>query len=37
MRTMLSEVPAARFEVSKHFLFRMGVLIWKQDLGENAE
>ncbi len=37
MRTILTEVPAQRVEVSRRFLFRMGVLIWKQDLGENAE
>ena len=29
MRSMLADVPARRVEISRHFLFRMGVLIWK--------
>jgi len=29
MRSMLAEVPASRIDISRHFLFRMGVLIWK--------
>ena len=29
MRAILANVPAARIEVSRHFLFRMGVLLWK--------
>ena len=29
MRSILSEVPARRVDSSRHFLFRMGVLIWK--------
>ena len=29
MRVMLNGVPAAGVEISKHFLFRMGVLVWK--------
>jgi ubiquinone/menaquinone biosynthesis C-methylase UbiE len=37
MRTMLTEVPGERVEISRYSLSRMGVLIWKQDLRENAE
>ena len=29
MKSMLAAVPARRIDVSRHFLFRMGVLIWK--------
>jgi SAM-dependent methyltransferase len=29
MRALLGGVPARRIEISRHFLFRMGVLIWK--------
>jgi ubiquinone/menaquinone biosynthesis C-methylase UbiE len=29
MRSMLAKVPARRVDISRHFLFRMGVLIWK--------
>lgn len=29
MRSLLARLPAARVEVSRHFLFRMGILIWK--------
>lgn len=29
MRSLLATVPARRIEISRHFLFRMGVLIWK--------
>jgi SAM-dependent methyltransferase len=29
MKTLLAGVPARRVEVSRHFLFRMGVLMWK--------
>jgi Methyltransferase domain len=29
MKTLLADVPARRLVVSRHFLFRMGVLIWK--------
>jgi SAM-dependent methyltransferase len=29
MRSMLVHVPARRIDVSRHFLFRMGVLVWK--------
>ena len=37
MRSMLAEVPAQHVEVSSSFLFRMGVLIWKQHSREDAE
>jgi len=29
MRSLLASVPARRIEISRHYLFRMGVLIWK--------
>ena len=29
MRSLLAQVPAMRLNISRHFLFRMGVLIWK--------
>src|SRR5262249_47815834 len=29
MREMLSETPAQRIEVSRHYLYRMGVIVWK--------
>lgn len=29
MRQLLSNVPASRVEVSRHYLYRMGVLLWK--------
>lgn len=29
MKSLLSSVPSRRVEVSRHFLFRMGVLMWK--------
>ena len=29
MRSILATVPARRIEISRHFLFRMGALIWK--------
>lgn len=29
MKSILAEVPAQRIDASRHFLFRMGVLIWK--------
>jgi SAM-dependent methyltransferase len=29
MRSLLADVPARRIDISRHFLFRMGVLIWK--------
>jgi SAM-dependent methyltransferase len=29
MRSMLARTPARRIDISRHFLFRMGVLIWK--------
>ncbi len=29
MRRLLSDVPAQRLEISKHYLYRMGVLLWK--------
>jgi ubiquinone/menaquinone biosynthesis C-methylase UbiE len=29
MRSILAKVPARRIDISRHFLFRMGVLIWK--------
>ncbi len=29
MRQLLSDVPARRIEISKHYLYRMGVLLWK--------
>ena len=29
MKSMLAKVPAQRIDASRHFLFRMGVLIWK--------
>jgi ubiquinone/menaquinone biosynthesis C-methylase UbiE len=29
MRSILAKVPARRVDISRHFLFRMGVLIWK--------
>jgi SAM-dependent methyltransferase len=29
MRSLLAKVPARRIDISRHFLFRMGVLIWK--------
>ena len=29
MRSMLAKVAARRIDISRHFLFRMGVLIWK--------
>jgi SAM-dependent methyltransferase len=29
MRQLLSNVPARRLELSKHYLYRMGVLLWK--------
>jgi ubiquinone/menaquinone biosynthesis C-methylase UbiE len=37
MRTMLTEVEAGHVEASRHFLFRMGALIWKQDMRADAE
>jgi 2-polyprenyl-3-methyl-5-hydroxy-6-metoxy-1,4-benzoquinol methylase len=29
MRRLLRDLPAERIEISRHFLFRMGVLVWK--------
>jgi hypothetical protein len=29
MRCILSRIPGARVEISKHYLFRMGVIVWK--------
>ena len=29
MKSMLAKVPAQRIDASRHFLFRMGLLIWK--------
>jgi hypothetical protein len=29
MLSLLAQVPAMRVNISRHFLFRMGVLIWK--------
>ena len=29
IRCLLSEVPARRIDVSTHYLYRMGVLLWK--------
>ena len=29
MRTMLADVPATRVEITQHYLYRMGVLLWK--------
>jgi ubiquinone/menaquinone biosynthesis C-methylase UbiE len=29
MRTMLEKIPRARVEIRPHFLFRMGVIVWK--------
>jgi hypothetical protein len=29
MREMLASTPAARVEISSHYLFRMGVIAWK--------
>ena len=29
MRSLLARLPTSRVEVSRHFLFRMGILIWK--------
>ena len=29
MRTMLAELPAKRLEITLHYLYRMGVLLWK--------
>jgi SAM-dependent methyltransferase len=30
MRRLLRDMPAERVEISRHFLFRMGVLVWKK-------
>ena len=30
MRRLLRDMPAKRVEISRHFLFRMGVLVWKK-------
>ena len=30
MRQLLQELPAERIEISRHFLFRMGVMVWKR-------
>ena len=29
MRALLAKVPARRVDISRHFLYRMGVLVWK--------
>lgn len=29
IRTILSQVPAGQIEISRHYLFRMGVIVWK--------
>ena len=29
MRELLSHLPARRIEISEHYLYRMGVLVWK--------
>ena len=29
MRALLARVPARRIDISRHFLFRMGILVWK--------
>jgi hypothetical protein len=29
MQSMLADVPARRFEIARHYLYRMGVLLWK--------
>ena len=29
MRELLSRLPAQRIEMSRHYLYRMGVLVWK--------
>ena len=29
MQSMLADVPARRFEITRHYLYRMGVLLWK--------
>jgi hypothetical protein len=26
---MLSRIPGVRVEISRHYLFRMGVIVWK--------
>jgi ubiquinone/menaquinone biosynthesis C-methylase UbiE len=30
MQTMLKQTPAARIEITRHYLFRMGVIAWKR-------
>jgi hypothetical protein len=30
MRDLLASTPAARVELSRHYLFRMGVIAWKE-------
>ena len=29
MKSMLAEVPAKRLEITRHYFYRMGVLLWK--------
>ena len=29
MKFMLAHVPARRMEITRHYLYRMGVLVWK--------
>ena len=35
MRELLSRLPAQRIEISKHYLFRMGVVVWKKAPGSS--
>jgi hypothetical protein len=37
MNDMLRRSEASRVEISRHFLFRMGVIVWKSTLGAKQE
>jgi len=34
MRRLMQDLPAARLEISRHYLYRMGVLVWKEGSNE---
>lgn len=36
MRQVLCDIPEARVEISRHYLYRMGVLVWKESAAVSA-
>ncbi|HYL14809.1 MAG TPA: methyltransferase domain-containing protein [Terriglobales bacterium] len=37
MRTMIAGIPGARVEIHRHYLYRMGVIVWKDGKSHGAE